>query len=250
MALPNVMKDENAAAEQMQEQKLNIINDPKSNHLVSKFTQLWSACYFERRLTRQKVEQIDLNEIVKDLIQYYTSQDVKIDFRRVVPLLQGLHVLFNRKVMYLVRDADNLKKNMSDPLDSINLDDKQGQRGQQINTKKKAPNQNGPRYQVNNPALQLNPNNFDWFLSGIDQNRLEGILGATAKNCATEFNENAHGSMKLEETYLMVRDAGPGNLDDPLNDISGGMNLLPEIDQMAEGPSAFREVPGEAEGFE
>ena len=28
----------------------------------------------------------------------------------------------------------------------------------------------------NNPTLRLKPENFDWFLQGIDQKRLEGIL--------------------------------------------------------------------------
>ena len=58
----------------------------------------------------------------------------------------------------------------------------------------------------------MNPNNFDWFLAGIDQNRLQGILGDGSHN-------NVHDvtGVKMEDTFLMVRDdagglAGAGNL--------------------------------------
>ena len=53
--------------------------------LVKKFTELWFACYFERRLTKQRVENADLSEIVNDLINYFKSD--KVDFRRAIPLL-------------------------------------------------------------------------------------------------------------------------------------------------------------------
>ena len=52
-------KDEEIMAE-MQEQKRILASDPAKNPLIAKFTQLWFACYFERRLTRQKVENSDL----------------------------------------------------------------------------------------------------------------------------------------------------------------------------------------------
>ena len=59
----------------------------------------------------------------------------------------------------------------------------------------------------------MNPNNFDWFLAGIDQNRLQGILG---DGSYVKDGLDATG-VKMEDTFLMVRDdagghAGAGNL--------------------------------------
>lgn len=90
----------------------NFQNTVSRNKFLDKFTQLWFACYFERRLTRQKVEQADLITIVNDLMRYFstieqTGQEKKrIDFRRAIPLLQGLHVLFSKKLQYLVKDSE------------------------------------------------------------------------------------------------------------------------------------------------
>ena len=89
------------------------------------FTKLWQAAYFERRLTRQKVEEINLNEIVQELIKYYSESDIKVDFRRAVSLLQGLHVLYTRKMSYLLRDSEHLKKSMTDPLEVIKVEENQ-----------------------------------------------------------------------------------------------------------------------------
>ena len=44
-------KDEEALA-QIQEQKALLAKDPAKNPYLEKFTQLWFACYFERRLTK------------------------------------------------------------------------------------------------------------------------------------------------------------------------------------------------------
>jgi len=38
-----------------------------------KFRQLWMACYFENRLTRNVIRQIDLKALVDDLIAYLES---------------------------------------------------------------------------------------------------------------------------------------------------------------------------------
>ena len=72
-----------------------------NNPLVEKFTQLWFACYFEKRLTRQRIESADLVSIIRDLTEYFTREGTKVDFRRAVPLLQGLHVLYIKKFALL-----------------------------------------------------------------------------------------------------------------------------------------------------
>lgn len=109
-------KDEEDLHAEIQAQKREIINDPSKNPFVARFTHLWFACYFERRLTRHKVEQTDLQAIVKDLIKFFADDESKVDFRRAVPLLQGLHVLFSRKMGFLVRDSEHVLKSMSDPI--------------------------------------------------------------------------------------------------------------------------------------
>ena len=93
-----------------------------SNPLVAKFTQLWFACYFERRLTRQKIESADLKDITDKLREYIGSQGSKLDFRRAVPLLQGLHVLYCKKLGLLLRDSSHTLKNMSEPIEVIKLE--------------------------------------------------------------------------------------------------------------------------------
>ena len=61
-AAPPKQEDFNA---EMQEQKMKLVGgDLRSNPLIAKFTQLWFACYFERRLTRQKIESADLETII------------------------------------------------------------------------------------------------------------------------------------------------------------------------------------------
>ena len=162
-----------------------------NNPLVEKFTQLWFACYFEKRLTRQRIESADLVSIVKDLSHYFTASSekkssAKVDFRRAVPLLQGLHVLYLRKLALLQRDSTLTLKNMSEPPEIIKLEEAmahgeddddnlhQNQRNIERNNiavAKRSKN-NNPRYnnshRLNQPAIQLNPNKFDWFMSGID----------------------------------------------------------------------------------
>lgn len=103
VAPTTVLKDEDGTTA-LQEQKMQI--DAANNPFVAKFTQLWFACYFERRLTRSKVENADLLAIVADLRKFFASDGAKVDFRRAVPLLQGLNVLFSRKMSFLVRDSE------------------------------------------------------------------------------------------------------------------------------------------------
>ena len=67
-AAPPKQEDFNA---EMQEQKIKLVGgDMRSNPLIAKFTQLWFACYFERRLTRQKIESADLETIIKNLKEF------------------------------------------------------------------------------------------------------------------------------------------------------------------------------------
>lgn len=39
----------------------------ESDAIVGKFTQLWFACFFERKLNKAKVLEVDLPQIVADL---------------------------------------------------------------------------------------------------------------------------------------------------------------------------------------
>ena len=54
--------------------------------------------------------------------------------------------------------------------------------------------------------------------------------------------------MKMEDTFLMVRDGGEAEAD-PLNNVDVGMKLFPDADEMMDG-SAFRNIVDEPAGFE
>lgn len=87
---------------------------------LKKFTQLWFAAYFERKLTRAKVTEADLPQIVADLVSYFSSAvNQRVDFRRAGPLLLGLHNLFVRRLNYLVKDSQQTLKEMAEPLVQI-----------------------------------------------------------------------------------------------------------------------------------
>ena len=90
----------------------------ESDAIVGKFTQLWFACFFERKLNKAKVLEVDLPQIVADLTQYFGRQGdpQQIDFRRAAPLLMGLHNLFVRRLQYLIRDSTQTLKEMTEPL--------------------------------------------------------------------------------------------------------------------------------------
>jgi hypothetical protein len=63
-----------------------ILNSDMEKEVLDKFGQLWFACYFERRLTKKKVENIDLAKVISELSAYFGKQS-SIDFRRWLPAL-------------------------------------------------------------------------------------------------------------------------------------------------------------------
>ena len=204
-----VKKDEDMVDERLKQEQM------QKNPFVEKFTQLWFACYYERRLTKQKVEATDLNAIIGDLKRYFASEDV--DFRRAIPLLQGLHVLFTRQIRYLLDDSKSVLKSMTDPTEVIKVEGEEGA-GNAERSKRRAGRERG--HHGASARLPVDPKNFDWFLAGIDQSRLDGILKTGAD--PSEFD-----MLKLEEPYAVVRDGGAQR--DELNDISmalGGLNHL------------------------
>ena len=121
---------------------------------VQKFSQLWLACYFERKLTKQKVQDTDLAQIVESLIHFFEQE--QIDFRRAVPLLQGLHNLFLKKMSFLLKDSESLLTEMKNPIGVKEEEDGGKATKKKSNTHK------------TNANFKLNPKDFDWFLSGID----------------------------------------------------------------------------------
>ena len=110
----NVEMEEAPAILKKEEKEIEI--QPSSDSLIQKFTQLWFACYFERKLTRQKVCETDLNRIITDMISYFCRVDgTRVDFRRATPLLAGLHNLFIRRLAFLIRDSETTLKEMTEP---------------------------------------------------------------------------------------------------------------------------------------
>jgi hypothetical protein len=148
-------------------------NNPDT--LLSKFTQLWFACYFERKLTRQKVCEADLNQIVGDMVSYFCRDSDRVDFRRATPLLTGLHNLFVKRLGLLVRDTENILKEMTDPVIKVEAQQQQPrQRGEQ-------------RPRPDN--FKLNPKSFEWFLEGIDQSKLDALQNKLEQ---TMMRDNEH----------------------------------------------------------
>lgn len=187
-----------------------------------------------------------------DLRKFFASEGAKVDFRRAVPLLQGLHVLFSRKMGLLVRETEHTLKSMSNPIDVVKIEGEDADAEPKATKRRAAANaarEGATRYQAN-AALQLNPNNFDWFLSGIDQTRLQGILARGSKNPQAGVDFGMNNLFKTEDTFLMVRDPVVGAAD-PLNDLSFSLGGKPagQGDAPMEG-SAFRNLPDEAAGFE
>ena len=130
---------------------------------------------------------------------------------------------------------------MTDPTDVIKLEGEGDEDKADQTVSKRRTN---PRAQPNNPAVKLNPKNFDWFLQGIDQERLEGMLKPSAI-------PNEQSAVKLEETFALVRDGDDAQQHD-LNDVSmafGGLNQLENdgsgLGVAIGGVSAFRELPGD-----
>ena len=232
-----VKKDEDMVDDQLKQEQA------QRSPFVDKFTQLWFACYYERRLTKQKVESAQLTTIIEDLRQYFASENV--DFRRAIPLLEGLHVLFTRQVRYLVSDSESVLKSMTDPTELIKVEGEEGAGNAGVS--KRRAGGGGGRAPAGAKSAIVNPRNFDWFLAGIDQDRLDGMLKAGLK--PNEMSENGL-PMKLEETFAMVRDAGPGQ--DGLNDASMAFDGLDHLGHdespVMGGASAFRELPGDDDG--
>jgi hypothetical protein len=114
--MSNEQMYEEKVPEQMEFDRIVKIEDDinPENQVLQKFAQLWFACYFERRLTKQRVEEADLQVIVRDLVNYFSTE--KIDFRRAIPLLNGLHILFSRKMAYLLKDSEAMLQQMRNPI--------------------------------------------------------------------------------------------------------------------------------------
>lgn len=166
------------------------------DRLLQKFSQLWFACYFERRLTKQRVEEADLQVIVRDLINYFA--DEAVDFKRAIPLLQGLHVLFSRKMLYLLKDSEAMLSQMRNPVaELIKVED--GDENKQSPEKSKVKRRTETRFAGKNEGFKINPKHFDWFMAGIDTDRLRKIM-------VEGIDREEEAKVKLENSYVQVRD--------------------------------------------
>lgn len=140
----------------------------------------------------------------------------------------------------MLADSESVLKSMTDPTELIKLEGDDEVEGHADNvSKRRAGGDRDRSYRdpANKKSSIVNPKNFDWFLAGIDKERLDGMLRTGIKP-----DEMAHGEMKLED-FAMVRDGDARH--DNLNDLPfGGLNQL-GVDQAMGGASAFRELPGE-----
>lgn len=186
------MHDEGAVAFLKKEE--DPIDEPlvaQSDAIIKKFTSLWFACYFERKLTRQKVCETDLNQIIGDLVTFFCTDENRVDFRRATPMLAGLHNLFVKRLAYLVRDTENILKEMSDPikLENTNPDKKARQGGS-----------SGAR--ANN--FKFNPTKFDWFVDGLGKDRLDALQQKLEQTIMRDIVQEDHLEMSNRFQQLKI----------------------------------------------
>lgn len=161
--------------------------------------------------------------IVKDLINYFTQE--AIDFRRAIPLLQGLHVLFSRKISYLLKDSEAILQQMKNPIaELIKIEESPAK--EKDGEKSKARKQSDGRFkQAAEAGFKINPQHFDWFIAGIDQDRLKKILLMDIERDGLKDDE-LEAKIKLENTFAIVReeDGELQGINNPLSDFNG-LNL-------------------------
>ena len=93
-----------------------------------------------------------------------------MDFRRALPLLQGLHVYFQRKVRYLHLDAKNTLESMT----SVHFDVEEGHAKIAQKNKNKSTGNLGSARRVNFKNI-LNTNSFAFLNEGIQKEILDAI---------------------------------------------------------------------------
>lgn len=94
----------------------------KSQHILNtneELKQLWLACYFERRLSKPVIQQMDLNHTLS-IINNMVEREI-IDFRVVAPLVLGLSKIFFRKMNYLLSESNSTLDNLRNPFSDQNL---------------------------------------------------------------------------------------------------------------------------------
>ena len=133
---------------------------PENDQIIKRFTSLWFACYFENKLTKNKVTEVDLPIIIKEMIASFGSEDNTLNFRKATPLLIGLHNLFVKRLNFLIRDSQNVLKEMTEPITLVTEN-----ASSVANTR----SNNAPSGQVRQNNFKLNPKHFEWFLDGIDK---------------------------------------------------------------------------------
>jgi hypothetical protein len=106
---------------------------------------------------------MDLPLIISEMITFFCTDNDRVDFRRATPLLTGLHNLFVKRLAFLIRDTENILKEMSDPIIKVENAVQDRKARQPVSTYARGNN------------FKLNPTSFDWFLEGIDKSRLEAL---------------------------------------------------------------------------
>ena len=110
---------------------------------------------------------------MRDLINYFA--DEAVDFKRAIPLLQGLHVLFSRKMLYLLKDSEAMLQQMKNPVaDLIKVEDNEESKEHPKSKVKRRSVEN--RFAGKTEGFKINPKHFEWFMAGIDTDKLRKIM--------------------------------------------------------------------------
>ena len=76
-------------------------------------TNLWNACYFEKRITRPLLMQINLLALIRKLQAKVEAN--RHDFRSLSPLIAGLAKLYQKKMQALLNDSSQTLESLKNP---------------------------------------------------------------------------------------------------------------------------------------
>lgn len=127
-----------------------------------------------------------------------------------MPLLQGLHVLFAKRIQFLQRECDLCLKEMTDPISNVKIEEREGPR-----SKPKVKQERMPRANTN---FRLDLKQFDWFLDGIDQEKLQ-LLNQQLETVVRAANEHSSHLQQNKDKTLEIE------MDAPLDPV------MPQLDE-------------------
>ena len=76
---------------------------------------LWVACYFDRRLTKNQVQALDLRHTMKLIRELISREEFGTDFRKVYPFVFGFIKILLRKANFLISESTSTLDSLKNP---------------------------------------------------------------------------------------------------------------------------------------